>query len=204
MFEQFQTHHMRNMEMRMSHMLRGYARSLNVPVNFSPNDNHNLSSLMLANLPETSCELYFFGFQRDATAIERHNIIATEWAPYPEKDDPDMQPKGSFSETSPGINVYNAQEKMSSYEIIFKSSGARKKAQRHFTRNKQNPIKCRTRAPCYQETIDQQLISARNAPQEQGLRINFQDKYIYRSDGSYYAAWSWDNAAVMPAGIDTR
>ena len=88
---------------------------------------------------------------------------------------------------------------MSSYEIIFKSSGARKKAQRHFSKNKQNPIKCRTRAPCFQEAIDQQLITARNASSEQGLRINFKEKYIYRADDTKYAAWHWEYASVQNA-----
>ena len=188
--------------MMMGHMFRNYSRSMSQqsPTTLkevSPDDNHNLQALMLANLQETSCELFFFGFPRDSTGVERHTLIANEWASYSERDDPDMQPKGNFSETSPGTNVYNAQEKMTSYKIIFKSSGARKKAQRHFTRNKQNPIKCRTRAPCYQEVIDQQLISARNASSEQGLRINFKDKYIYRGDDSKYAAWNWEYASVQ-------
>jgi hypothetical protein len=160
----------------------------------SPAHYHDLESLKLANQQEASKTLLLYGFDKDDSMLTRHIKVKTLLADWDKLNEHDYQPE-NYKADNPGYNVINARAKVTSYVLKFKSVGARKAAAT-FILNKKEEVKGRTRAPIYQETIDQTLITVRNNAPEQGMRIDFSNKQISNAGGQCYGGWDWDNAGV--------
>jgi len=186
--QQLLNEHTNNQEQRLMQALQGGQSGL------SPAHYHDLESLKLANQQEASKTLLLYGFDKDDSMLTRHIKVKTLLADWDKLNEHDYQPE-NYKADNPGYNVINARAKVTSYVLKFKSVGARKAAAT-FILNKKEEVKGRTRAPIYQETIDQTLITVRNNAPEQGMRIDFSNKQISNAGGQCYGGWDWDNAGV--------
>lgn len=163
---------------------------------YNPGDKHLLKSYALYDQQENSKELFLYGFERNATAADRHSDAAGLFQDYASISDHDLK-SVDYETEHPGHNVYNAAERMSSYKIRFKSVGARKKAQAHINR-KNGTIRCRARNPTHQEVVDQLLLTMRNGSALRDLRIDYREKLVYsQSEGNKIYQWDWNRCCVL-------
>ena len=200
-FQTMLQQHEANMQQLLDNTFNNVTQHIQHGGGMTPMNHHDLESLKLKDIQESSKTLILYGFPNESTPEQRHADVKEILADYPKLHDHDYKPKYS-DEDHLGYNVINGQDNVSQYLIDFKSVGARKHAQA-FIQNKKKAIRARTRQPICQETIDQTLLTVRNKSQAQNLNIVFQTRRdglagpaIYHQDGSDYAYWGWENAYV--------